>query len=309
MADVKQSSFARDLSDALARSSLSSEEIARRLQDLGYLVGITSLSSWCRGESLPRNSLAFQLAGSMEDILDVQKGKLCESLLRDLFPVKPFISDENITPELVTLASRSDAGNLEDSYSVTEDTDWTIDVHRLVVRDELRVSADYKTLLSRTTIGLLVPPMTNPAVEVGVSIGEDESFYQDKFLLEVHGAYIGEETCVESGGKRTYFAKLVLNAPNITPGDIAFCSYVRGDVSQVEQTYLAWRFFHKELDFYSCTILFEGQAPQSAEYVTASRYDNRELVVTPLEVQNNCVKVDIRNFGRAGQSGFIRYRL
>lgn len=309
MADAEQSLFARDLNVALGRSSLSPEEIIRKLQGLGYLVGVTNLDNWRRGESLPRNSLAFQLAGSMEDILDVQNGKLCESLLHDLFPIKAFISGEYIVPEMVTLESESDVEDFDDSYYTTEETEWIIDAHRLVIRDEIRVSADYKTLLSRTTIGLLVPSVSKPTVEVAVGIWEGESFYQDKFLLEVHGAYIGEETCVESGGERTYYAKLILNEPNVTPGDIAFCAYVRGDISQVEQARLAWRFFYKELDFYSCTILFEGQAPRSAEYVTVSRYDDRELVVTPLEVQNNCVKVAIKNFGQAGESGYVRYKM
>lgn len=312
MADVKQSLFVRELNDALGQSRLSSEEIVRKLQSLGYLVGVTNLDSWCRGESLPRNALAFQLAGSMEDILDVQRGRLCESLLYDLFPVKTLFSDEHITPELVTLVSESDVDDFEDSYSLTEDTDWAIDSHRLVVKDEIRVSSDCKTVLWNTIIGSLVPPVSNPSVEIGMKLGKNEVPYQGTFIFGVHGAYIGKESSVEQDGERSYSATLVLSDPDIVPGDIAFCSYVRGSTCQEEQARLAWRIFRRELDFYSCTIFFEGQAPQSAEYVMMPRHNDGKsepVVVESLEVRDNFIKMAIRDFGQAGESGYIRYRL
>lgn len=305
---MEGSLFARELNQALASSGLAPEDVVQRLQRAGFFVFPGTFNEWCQGQSLPCNSLAFQLAGSMEDIFDVQRGKLCESLLYDLHPVKSLVPDEHAIPELVALPSESDGDDFEDSYSTVGDTDGVIESHRLVVKEEMRVSADRKTVLWNTIIGSLVPPVLNPSVEVGVLLEKQETPYQGKFILEVHGAYIGNESCVEHNGERSYKATLILTN-DIVPGDIAFCSLLRGVVSQVEQTNLAWRLFRKELDYYSCTVLFEGQAPRSAEYVAVSNYDNRELAVTPLEVQNNCVKLDIRNFGQAGQSGYIRYTM
>ncbi|MBR5951070.1 MAG: hypothetical protein IKZ87_06520 [Actinomycetaceae bacterium] len=310
IADAQQSLFASNLNDALARFHLSPEELVYKLRGIGYFLSAETLNRWCEGKSLPRDSSAFQIAACLEDILGVERGQLCESLLRDLFPVKPFISDEHVAPKSLTLPLISDFDADDDSFSLTEDTDWAVDSHRLVVKDEMRISPDRKTALWSTTIGSLVPPVAKPSVEVGVMLDSNEKPYLGKFILDTYGAYVGNETCVEQGGMQSYKAHLFFN-DDIVPGEIAFCSLVRGVVCEEEQNNLSWRIFKKELDYYSCTILFEGQAPRTAEYVVLPyrHSENSEPVVMPLEVKDNFVKVSIRNFGQAGESGYIRYTL
>lgn len=312
MTEVKQSLFAREVNDALGRSPLTPEEVVHKLHSTGYFVDIKNFNKWRQGESLPRDVQAFRIAACLEDILNVQRGKLCEDLLYDLFPVKSFIVDEHIIPELVAFPSESNSDDCEDSYSLTENTDWIIDAHRLVVKDEIRVSADYKTILWNTIIGSLVPPVPRPSIEFAVVLGKNELPYQGKFIFDVRGAYIGKESCIEQDETHSYSANLILSGPNISPSELSFCSYVWGSVCQEEHTRLAWRTFRKKLDFYSCTVFFEGQAPQSAEYVITSRHDDGKtepVVVEPLEVKDNFIKMAIRDFGQTGQVGYIRYTI
>lgn len=307
----KESLFARELNRVLDRSNFAPEDVVRQLQSAGFFVFPGTLYEWCRGQSLPRAALSFQVAASLEDILGIPRGQLCERLLHDLFPFSVFAPDECTVPEIVTFPSESDSdvSDFDDFDTSSGDTDWTIDAHRLVVKDEVRVSADYKTVVWNTTIGSLVPPVPQPSVEVGVKLRQGEVPYQGKFIFNVQGAYIGKESCVEDGGERVYTAHLILSSPDITPGDLSFCSYTRGSTAQVEQTRLAWRFFRKSLDYYSATVFFEGEAPQSAEYVIESRYGNGETepsVVEPLEIRDNYIKIAVSDFGQEGQSGYIR---
>ncbi|WP_420175160.1 hypothetical protein [Luteococcus sp. OSA5] len=77
--------FCRALSDAIARQSLTLEQISQQMTEAGRRISIATLSYWQRGRSLPSRESSLAVIGELERVLRLPVGHLQGALPSDAF--------------------------------------------------------------------------------------------------------------------------------------------------------------------------------------------------------------------------------
>lgn len=310
---VESSRFAEELNAMLKETSMSAEEVVTELNKYGFPLPLHTFSYWLQGYFLPRSESAFQLVSTLERICGCSDNRFADALLYDLCSGKAFVPGEQVASAVVNLASQRRpakiAGHLDDYFdNVEEATDWDADMIRRVIKDEIRISSDYKTAIHKVTNIALIPQAPNPAMKVSWLYEKGDKPLDGEYVIDVQGAYISQQTVEEKDGVITFSMNLALDDADIIPGQLHTISYTWGNTYETPRERIGGRIFPWELDFYSCTVIFEGEPPALVEYVVLPPYEDEAvepLSVTPLAITNNMAKMSAENFGEV--SGYIRY--
>lgn len=313
MGSSSVSLFARELNKCLKASHLSPADVVASLNDDGFPVTDKTFSYWLKGYFLPRSEAAFQVVASLEDICSIPANTLSNALLYDLSSGKAFVPGESLSSEVIDLPAVKTpakiAGYLDDYFDAVEEaTDWQADMIRRVIKDEIRISDDCKTAIHKTTNIALIPQVPNPSMTVSWIYEEGDSPLDGEYVLDVQGAYIRQQKVEEKGGIVTFSMSLAIDDADIVPGQLHTISYTWGNTYSKRRNRIGGRVFPWELDFYSCTVIFEETPPALVEYVVLPPYEDSEndpLMVTPLEIRNNMVQMSAMHFGEV--IGYVRY--
>ncbi|MBR6458917.1 MAG: hypothetical protein IKS49_01995 [Actinomycetaceae bacterium] len=288
--------FASKLNKCLAASSLSAEDVVLELNKYGFPVPQHTFSYWLQGYFLPRSEAAFQLVDVLESVLGVSDASLSDALLVDLSSGLSFVPGENVQTE----ASSFSVAHRRFSSVADDATDWEATVIQKVVRDEVVLSADWKTLTQEVTIFARVPTAPNPFFsfqlyyEDGCECpGREDVFY------DLSGVTLKKCDVSKEDGRTIYIAHFSL-PDDVVPGDLYKFSYKWDEKHIVAPNILCNRFVPWSLDFYSCSVTFEGGIPRGIRYVTCENRGDEDVEVPndiPLVRDGNTVSVSIKNFG------------
>lgn len=306
--------FARELNKYLETTHLSPADAVATLNEEGFPVTHKTFSYWLQGYFLPRSEAAFQMVTILENMYSIPGNVLSNALLYDLSSGKAFVPGESLSSEVIDLQAVKTpakiAGHLDDYFEdVEETTDWQADLIRRVVKDEIRVSDDYRTAIHKTTNIALIPQVPNPSLKVAWIYEEGDKPLGEEYVMDVQGGYISQQSVEEKDGIVTFSMSLAVD-DDVIPGQLHTISYTWGNTYGKPRNRIGGRIFPWELDFYSCTVIFEGRPPALVEYVVLPPYEDEvedPVVVTPLEIRNNMVQMSAGNFGEV--SGYIRYTL
>ncbi|MBR6458716.1 MAG: hypothetical protein IKS49_00970 [Actinomycetaceae bacterium] len=313
MSSSSSSLFAQELKKCLSGAQLTPADAVEALNDAGFPVTDKTFSYWLQGYFLPRSEAAFPMIVLLESICNASGNTLSNALFYDLSSGKAFVPGESLSSDVVNLQvprrPSKVAGYLDNYFDhVEETTDWDADMIRKVIKDEVRISADYKTAIHKTTNIALIPQAPNPSMQVSWIYEEGDKPLDGEYVMDVQGARITYQEVDEDKGIVTFSMNLSLDDVDTVPGQLHTISYTWGNTYEKPRNRICGRIFPWELDFYSCTVIFEGEPPKDVGYVVLSPYEDEAgepLSVTPLEVTNGIAKMSAENFGEV--SGYIRY--
>ncbi|MEL4504342.1 hypothetical protein AAEX63_07030 [Luteococcus sp. H138] len=135
--DERDKRFSAALGAAIARQTLTLEQITSQLQTQGTPVSQATLSYWQRGRSLPTKESSLEAIANLEQILRVPVGHLRSALPHDAFSRWDFI-------DALPFSDRARA--MVDSMGI----DPLYDFDTLYVQDDVRVLADDRTRVETT---------------------------------------------------------------------------------------------------------------------------------------------------------------
>lgn len=299
--------FARALGEAIAQSGYSLNDCVTMLAEHGVGTTAATLSYWRSGQSLPFRKASKRAVLALEEILQVPTGTLTRALKTDI--------------EESSAAARANAGSngnvpqnsdtevLRNFGGIDASIDWEDEAIREILEEEVRVSADFRTVTSRITILARVPNLyTSPALHVSSFWNRDALPSPDDIgVYQIEGATVGEtltEVMPEGVSKTT-----TLHLPTtLPPNTLHRVYYEQGYFNLPEPvTVAALRAFSWPLRFYTARLTFEGELPASVEW-RLSKTDPKgsyvQQVITSKQLRpiNKTVQASIENISNAVSS-------
>lgn len=291
--------FSQELQEALKQSKVSVQDAVQLLNNYGHAVPMKTFLYWLEGYFLPRHVDAFLLVETLERIFGIRDSGLRNALLDDLASAKSFVPPEYRTTQGALQPHK--VGDDREKYLESSDdkTDWDEEIIREVIHDAVTINAERDYIHHRTTIFGRVP--SGPAAFLNFPIiyeGEEEKPEPEKILYDVRGGKIVEQTLYEEDGILNVATRLALSDETIS-GALHRISFTSDFCNPNGYTRVAERFFAFPLAFYSCTVTFEGEVPDTIEYVFSTSDERRGRVkdtsVTPLVPIGNTVRVSRGN--------------
>ncbi|MBR6458715.1 MAG: hypothetical protein IKS49_00965 [Actinomycetaceae bacterium] len=306
MHEYGRSHFADALNGVLEKSSMTPEVIVHILNERGFPLPLRTFNYWLQGYFLPRNDTAFELVAILEDICGIQQSVLSEALVQD------WVSGTSFVPGEFTQGSAAPPpapkGTLESHFAILNaQIDWEADLVRKVIHDDVRINADWTRRWYKTMVLARVPSVPNPSFTVCVAYGDGDKPGGEEHFYDVEGARMGKQETYEEDGVVVFGMQLYL-PDGVVPGEMHRISYAWDLVIPAPRNGTVERSFPWLLDYYSCSITFEGGTPDNLEYVMRDSEGN-ERVAEPHEVtfvrQENSVRMMGKNFGH--HTGFFQW--
>lgn len=292
--------FARELNNMLSHVSLSAEVIVSELNRRGFPLSLRTFNKWRTGIFLPRFDDAFVLIGLLGDICGVSCDQLANALLYDLS--SPLYSDDAVDTASSVLTQPT---VLDSRYTkiyrtlLGEKVDWSADLIRKAIRDTVYVNKDFTQFIHRVTVLAVVPDTPNPSLTISSIYEDGEKPVGDECFYGITGARLGKQNSYEEDGAIVHGVQLYL-PDDVVPGALHEISYMWAWEADEPIYKIGERFFKWQLDFYSCTLVFEGGIPRDIEYVAYNPADKSDTSVlsVPIVRDENSVHVMMRDFGQ-----------
>lgn len=300
---AKESRFARELNSMLSSVSLSAEVIVSELNRRGFPLSLRTFNKWCEGVLLPRFGNAFALIGLLGDICGVPCDRLANALLYDLS--SPLYAGADSAVDAGLSAVTPSPTILDDRYQkiyhtlLDEEVEWSADLQRRAIRDNVYVNKDFTQFTHRVTVLAVVPDTPNPSLTISSIYEDGENPLGDEYFYDIRGARLGKQNSYEEDGAIVHGVQLYL-PEDVVPGAMHEISYTWSWEADVPTYKIGERFFLWQLDFYSCTLTFEGGVPSDIEYVAYDPEDKSDtsIVNVPIVYDNNSVHIMMRDFGQ-----------
>lgn len=298
---AEYSHFAHELNKMLDSTSLSVEVIVTELNRRGFPLPLRTFNRWRKGLFLPRFDSAFALLGLLGDICGVPCDQLANALLRDLSSSSYAIDSLGDTDR----PSPSPSDMMDDGYAkiyrtlLGEPVEWSADLIRKAIRDNVYVNKDFTQFTHRVTMLAVVPDTPNPSLTISSIYEDGEKPLGDEYFYDIRGARLGKQSSYEEDGGIVHGVQLYL-PDDVRPGELHEISYTWAWEADVATYKIAERFFLWQLDFYSCTLTFEGDIPHDIEYVAYDPDDKSDtsVVSVPIVRDDNAVHIMMRDFGQ-----------
>lgn len=299
------SRFASDLKMAIAVSGKSLDDIARELLPYRIRTTAEALHAWESGEVLPRAKTSEHAITALEEILDLIPGTLLSSFSHDL---------ENTTTDFDRRGVSGHYSNelvFENFHHIDENTNWSGEVHREELNENILVSADFCKIRQSVRTGVRVPYDKRGTLHVSTFWDADAPppAAEDIGVYEISGAIVGETTTEHSSEGTAKTTALIL-PEDAQPGDLHYISYEHRFSSRIAQKSTAQRAFSWHLNTYSCTVTFLGRIPDNIEWILTSVDANsfsaqKNIYARPLTPMGNTVTVSVSNIEDA--MGIIKW--
>lgn len=297
------SRFAADLKMAIAVSGKSLEDITRSLRSYKIRTTPEALRAWESGESLPRPHASDKAIAALEEILELAPDTLHASFLLDLEKT----GKKKTRQHKGTGHYLKDSAFVPDFQEIDKKTDWTQEVYREELNENITVSADFRKIRQSVRVAVRVPYEQQGTLHVS-SMWDKNSYIasDDIGVYEVEGARVGDTVAgvVEDGVVKT--TTLIL-PEDCEPGDLHYISYEHRFVSKLPHTTTAERSFSWHLNLYSCSVTFLGRIPEQIEWVLTSLDENsfvthKNIYTRPLTPTGNTVTISVRDIENAAGS-------
>ncbi|MBR5951613.1 MAG: hypothetical protein IKZ87_09330, partial [Actinomycetaceae bacterium] len=257
MSKHERSRFAVELNKILEESSRSAEDVVEELNRRGFPLPFRTFSYWLQGYFLPHSDGAFQLVSILENMCGVEENRLSDALLQDLSSGASFVPGEWLDSEVFGAQSLA-AEQTRFATAVSRAIDWKANLIQKVVRDEVTVSADYKKTHHKATVLARVPAVPDPTFIFQLLYGPHERVDGEDYFQECSGITLDkQEIFEEEDGSRICVTKFSI-PDSAVPGTLHKFSYSWNEESDTPLTQVNERLFPWSLDFYSCSITFEG---------------------------------------------------
>ncbi|MBR5951615.1 MAG: hypothetical protein IKZ87_09340 [Actinomycetaceae bacterium] len=306
MSGYGRSRFANELNIALEEASMTPEDLVTALNRRGFPLPPKTLSYWLQGYFLPRNDTAFALVADIEDILDIRQSALSEALVQDIISGGSFVPGEFTAGSVAPPPAPE--GTLESHFAfLNENIDWEADLVRKVIHDDVTISVDWKHRWYKTTVLARVPSVPNPSFTVCVAYDDGDKPGGAEHFYGVEGARMGKMESYTEDGVSVFGLQLYL-PDGVVPGEMHRISYAWDLVIPVSRNSTVERSFPWLLDFYSCTITFEGGVPENVEYVMRDSGGNERVAGDDeifLMTQGNTVRMSAKN--PVEHTGYFRW--
>ncbi|MBR6458724.1 MAG: hypothetical protein IKS49_01010 [Actinomycetaceae bacterium] len=309
MESKTKSLFAQELQKALDHSRIDVQDVAEQLHRYGHSVSMKTLSYWRQGYFLPRHGDAFRLVETLEKIFGIKNSCLCDALVEDLSSGKAFLP-EKYRETRRTLTPRK-VGDYREKYLEVSDnrTDWEEEIIREVIHDAITVNAERNYVRHRTTIFGRMPDSGVAFLNFPIIYeNEEEKPDPEKVIYDIQGAKIVEQNMYEEDGLFNVSTRFALFDESAS-GALSRVSFVSDFRAPDVFTRVAERFFAFPLAFYSCSVFFEGDVPDSIEYVFSMPQEGSEtekdVTVTPLTPIGNTVRISRGNVFNG--IGYVRW--
>lgn len=298
-----ESAFADALGAAVARSGKTLSQISAELAQAGHPVTAASLSYWRSGRSVPKRRNSRSVVDALEMVLGTKRGALTEILAasraanqgRDDFRSHVHNTDREVRRSF-------------DDLDIA--TSWSNEVTREMLEEEIRVSADFRTVDIK--VAQIVRVGSKRATlhvtgfwDEGVPPAPD-----DIGIYNVLGAQIGATKTEETARGVAKSTTLVI-PDSIPQGGLHHVVYERRFGSAQPLKYAIKRAFSWPIKLYMCRVVFDGEVPQGIEWALSSTVDRDEstektILAMELEPQGNVVMVTAESLANA--VGTVRWR-
>lgn len=307
---AERSRFAYELNKMLDETSMSAEDIVEELNERGFPLPLRTFSYWLQGYFLPRSDGAFQLVSILENMCGMEENVLSDALLHDLSSGASFVPGEYVESETFGAPSRKSVDS-RFSSAAARAIDWEANLIQKAVRDEVSISADYKHTHHKVTVLARVPAVPDPTFVFQLLYEPHERVVPgDEYFCDLSGITLQkQEVFTQEDGSAICVTKFSL-PDSAVPGTLHKFSYSWDEESDKPLNKLNERLFPWSVDFYSCTMTFEGGIPEDIRYVTYKAVDNQEIEVPcdlPLVCEGNTVSISVKNI--AEMTGMFRYSL
>ena len=300
MQESEHSQFARELNSALGNNSFSPEIVVKELNRRGFPLPLRTFNYWLQGFFLPRFESTFRLISALENILGVTDSRLSDSLLHDLSTGRYRIPRDFDRKTIVGTPPKLLGNSSERFFTIIDGkVDWSADLVRKAIKDEIRINEDFTEFCHSVTVLGLVPDAPNPSLTISTIYEEGENFLGEDSFYDIKGARVGKIDSYKEDDVTVYGIQLYL-PDGLIPGQLHEISYT-WDFETPKPTFkMAERIFPQVLDFYSATLIFDGDVPQGIEYVTYADEEeelNPKVSDIPVIRQDNTVSITTGNFG------------
>lgn len=294
------SRFATDLKMAIAVSGKSLEEITDVLQSYKIRTTPEALKAWETGEVLPRPRTSDKAIAALEEILELSPETLLSSFLIDL---------ENMGKNK-NEHERSSSHYLNNAVfapifqKVDEKTDWSNEVYREELNENITVSADFRKIRQHVRVGVRVPYTANGTLHVSSVWDKTAHIAPDDIgVYEIEGAHVGP-TITDHVPDSTVKTTTLILPEEAKPGDLHYISYEHRFISSIPQKSTSERAFSWHLNLYSCAVTFLGRTPDNIEWILTSLDENsfatqKNIYTRPLTPTGNTVTISVRDIENA----------
>lgn len=279
---VTPSPFSIALHTAIDQSNLSLAQIVSELSARGFKISRTTLSQWQTGTSVPRRTSSRVLISELEKILAIPSQSLISLLFYNDTSPLPLPQLQN-SPHSGNMRSNSGSTPTFNSVareqhfrSVEELIDPAHEVSREVIKEHLSISEDFCTITQDLSTLVRIPDTDKPTMHTTVWWTQnDEMPGEDNIgFYDLRGAFPTTTHVSDFDDGLVKITRLEF-PPYITPGSLHNVSYKLRFHYDTPITETTGRLISAKMRYYSCSIRFEGNAPDLLHWVV-SRNDSEQ---------------------------------
>lgn len=303
--------FGRLLNQAIFDKKIALARIVELLEERGRTCTPATLSYWQSGKSLPRRASSARLLPDLEEILELEAGSLSEALARDL---GTHDSGQGARSAPETSAQTNPFFDIETDTKPglrvsSQEMSFEREAERIALIDHITISPDYCTATERITIVARPHRLGGGTLHFGFHLIPGSKFAEEGIdAMELYGARVSQVVMADESS-----IVVAAELPESTSPDMLHqISYVNREVSSTPFTETNERMFPWPLRHFSCQVAFEGELPDSIEWVRAGveelEHGTRKVAtISPLELYGNTVQVSMEDVSTG--STYITWRL
>lgn len=285
------SPFSAALHQAVDNSHLSLAQIVSQLSERGFKISRTTLSQWQTGTSIPRRISSRILINELENVLGLPSQSLTSLLAgtdtNALSKPQTRFRSKNMRSNVGGMPSFNSVAKEQHFRSVEELIDPAHEVIRESIEEHLSVSADFHTITQDLSILVRIPDTKTPTMHTTAWWTKDDDLPDDDDIgvYNIKGAYpLSTQVNTFDDG----LVKITcLGFPSyVAPHSLHHVSYklrFHYDTPIIETT---GRLISSKLRYYSCSLSFEGEAPQSLQWILSRTDSERSNVSHVIEARD-----------------------
>lgn len=294
-------SFSEALQTAIEAKGISLAKIVEELHARGHSCTAATLSYWQSGITSPRRGSSLAILSELDDILDVKAGTFTATLARDMVASKRTSARASASPSV-----RSDSPNLaipsESAPSFrfdSENLSFEREVERVTLIERIFISPDRATVTEQTIALVRAHRSGGGTFHLGLHLDSGARFDNPDNGLDVVAGAVVAQTIVADNETQVLCLEI---PPSTQPRALHQIMYVNHQASPKQFTQTTERLFPWPLEYYSCQIHFDGQAPEEvvwtrAKFIHNDGSDQRIVRSQKVPVHDGTVTVSIEDVG------------
>ena len=284
----------------MASSDMSLGALTRELNARGFSIAQATLSYWKSGRSVPRRASSFPIVEEIEKILNLVPGVLLAALNN-----KPNNGDD-VLRSMKYFAGVDMAPQYADTYDkerfqlLDAGVEWENEARREILDEEIVISSDFMFLTKRTTVVARAMKDSGATLHVSASLEPEEMADKrnNPEIYDIEGAEVLSMKFIDGGATSI----VELGLPDKPAPCMHRVAYSYGFYAPQPFTEIPGRAFAWPLTFYTCSVVFEGEAPRHIEWIVMASDDGKDgrqktILTQELTPVNNKVQVSVENIG------------